>query len=79
VLPPLVGYLAVTRAEGWLQGFVTCTTFTTWHHNFRWDSLNPALDLRHHGDDEEEGDAPHRPLLIDEDGSLAVELQVIHI
>ena len=38
----------VTAAEGWMQGFVTCTTFTTWHHGFRWDSTNPALDLLDH-------------------------------
>ena len=25
---PLHGYLVVTRKEGWLQGFLTCTTFT---------------------------------------------------
>ena len=31
-----------------MQGFVTCTTFTTWHHGFRWDSTNPALDLLDH-------------------------------
>ena len=38
----------VTAAEGWMQGFVTCTTFTTWHHGFRWDSTNPVLDLLDH-------------------------------
>lgn len=24
---PLTGYLAFTKNEGWLQGFITCTTF----------------------------------------------------
>jgi GNAT superfamily N-acetyltransferase len=77
---PLVGYLAVTRAEGWLQGFVTYTTFTTWHRDFRWDSLNPVVDL-HHAHGESDGDdtsavAAERPaLLVDEDGSLTAELQ----
>lgn len=28
-----------------MQGYVTCTTFTTWHRGFRWDSTNPVLDL----------------------------------
>ena len=42
---PLFGYLAVTKETGWMQGYVTCTTFTTWHRGFRWDSLNPVLDL----------------------------------
>ena len=50
---PLVGYVAVMEATGWLQGFVTCTTFTTWHRDFRWDSLNPILDLTERHDDEE--------------------------
>jgi GNAT superfamily N-acetyltransferase len=77
---PLVGYLAVTRAEGWLQGFVTYTTFTTWHRDFRWDSLNPVLDLHHphgelSGDDTSGASAQQPALLVDEDGALAVELQ----
>ena len=42
---PLFGYLAVTKDKGWMQGFVTCTTFTTWHRGFRWDSTNPLLEL----------------------------------
>jgi hypothetical protein len=27
--------------EGWLQGFITTTTFTVWQRAFRWDSLAP--------------------------------------
>ena len=66
---PLTGYLAVTEAEGWMQGFITCTTFTTWHHHFRWDSTHPALDLLDHA-------APGRPRpAIDEEGDLSMELQ----
>ena len=42
---PLHGYLAVAREEGWLQGFVTYTTWTTWHRDFRWDSTNPVLEM----------------------------------
>ena len=81
---PLVGYVAVMEATGWLQGFVTCTTFTTWHRDFRWDSLNPILDLteRH---DEAHGAGPSSPTtsqraerappLYDADGALSTELQ----
>jgi hypothetical protein len=39
---PLFGYLAVTADKGWMQGYVTCTTFTTWHRFFRWDSTDPV-------------------------------------
>jgi hypothetical protein len=28
-----------TKREGWLQGFITYTTFTTWHKDFEWNSL----------------------------------------
>ena len=41
---PLFGYMAVTKDKGWLQGFITATTFTTWHRGFRWDSLSPCVD-----------------------------------
>lgn len=30
-----------TLEEGWLQGFITMTTFTVWQRNFRWDSRAP--------------------------------------
>jgi hypothetical protein len=42
---PLNGYQLRTRAEGWLQGFVTFTTFTTWQTYFRWDSLDPRAGI----------------------------------
>eukprot|EP00966_Prymnesium_polylepis_P164768 3809424-Prymnesium_polylepis.1 len=73
---PLFGYLAATKAEGWMQGFVTATTFTTWHATFRWDSLNPELDLAHHGEPETPGKGGRRPPpKIDEAGDLSTELQ----
>ena len=78
---PLMGYMAVTKREGWMQGFITATTWTTWHKSFRWDSLNPALDLtHHHGHDDDDPKskakaAERPPPAIDEDGSLATELQ----
>ena len=71
---PLFGYMAVTKTEGWLQGFVTATTFTTWHHDFRWDSTNPALDLYDHvGDDDAARE--RAPPAVDADGTLSAELQ----
>ena len=36
---PLQGYVVRSEAEGWLQGFVTVTNFTTWQRYFAWDSL----------------------------------------
>jgi GNAT superfamily N-acetyltransferase len=78
---PLLSYLAVSKTEGWMQGFITATTWTTWHQHFRWDSLNPALDLtHHHGDDDDDPKAKAKaaerpPPVYDADGSLAIELQ----
>ena len=73
---PLTGYLACTKAEGWLQGFITATTFTTWNHGFRWDSTNPVLDLHSmHGEDEGNAAKGRTRLLVDEDGSLSAALQ----
>ena len=36
---PIFGYMVRTKREGWLQGFITLTTFTTWHKDFEWNSL----------------------------------------
>ena len=47
---PLFGYMAVTEEQGWLQGFVTVTTFTTWHRHFRWDSTHPCSGMHGSGD-----------------------------
>lgn len=74
---PLFGYLAVTADKAWMQGFITCTTFTTWHCGFRWDSLHPCVDLYHHeggshSSDETDDKAP-KPK-VDADGSIAEEL-----
>jgi hypothetical protein len=33
------GWMARTGDQGWLQGFITVTTFTTWNPWFRWDSV----------------------------------------
>ena len=67
---PLRGYMAFTEKEGWLQGFITSTTFTTWHRDFRWDSTNPVIDLLDHHKEGEET-LPKT----DEDGTLSAELQ----
>lgn len=73
---PLFGYLAVTRDQGWMQGYVTCTTFTTWHRGFRWDSLNPCLSLAEPPNDDNGGvpeDATNA-CKVDADGHLSAEL-----
>ena len=36
---PIWGFAVRHQQSGALQGFVSMTTFTTWHHSFRWDSL----------------------------------------
>jgi len=37
---PMIGY-QIRHKKGWLQGFIMMTTFTTWTHFFKWDSLHP--------------------------------------
>ena len=39
---PLCGYQIRHKTGGWLQGFVTMTTFTTWTHYFKWDTEHKA-------------------------------------
>ena len=63
---PIQGYLVRTRDEGWLQGFITVTTFTTWHREFEWNSLVQEAGIS------DEDKQNHR---WDFDGSLAKELQ----
>jgi hypothetical protein len=42
---PLHGYQIRHLQGGWLQGFVTWTTFTTWTRYFQWNSLHPAAGM----------------------------------
>eukprot|EP00966_Prymnesium_polylepis_P219492 5078057-Prymnesium_polylepis.1 len=35
---PLWGWQVRDATNGWLQGFITMTTFTTWSADFEWDS-----------------------------------------
>ena len=41
---PLEGF-QVRSNEGWLQGFITMTTFTVWQRAFRWDSHAPESGI----------------------------------
>ena len=41
---PLEGF-QVRSSEGWLQGFITTTTFTVWQRAFRWDSFAPESGI----------------------------------
>eukprot|EP00588_Corethron_pennatum_P011529 CAMPEP_0194272500 /NCGR_PEP_ID=MMETSP0169-20130528/6060_1 /TAXON_ID=218684 /ORGANISM="Corethron pennatum, Strain L29A3" /LENGTH=469 /DNA_ID=CAMNT_0039015189 /DNA_START=448 /DNA_END=1857 /DNA_ORIENTATION=+ len=43
---PLNGFQIRHSTGGWMQGFVMTTTFTTWTHYFRWDSVHPSAGLR---------------------------------
>ena len=63
---PMQAYM-VRSKEGWLQGFVTYTNFTTWHKHFRWDSLDECAEI----DPSLEDNEGH---LLDDNGSIAREL-----
>ncbi len=63
---PIWGYQVRTGQEGWLQGFITMTTFTVWQRNFRWDTIAPENGIVHSG---MEGRS------WDQDGALGRELE----
>ncbi|KAJ1477191.1 hypothetical protein T484DRAFT_1822397 [Baffinella frigidus] len=63
---PITGYQVRSQAEGWLQGFITTTTFTVWQRNFRWDSHAPESGMA-------EDDLTERKW--DKDNSLSMELE----
>ena len=42
---PLWGYQLRVEETGWLQGFITCTVFTTWTHFFEWNSMQSASGI----------------------------------
>mgnify|MGYP006892609344 CR=1 FL=1 len=54
-----------TAAEGWLQGYITVTTFTIWNRHFCWDSMHHLSGMMDHGSNR----------LVDVDGSCARGLQ----
>ena len=60
-----------SRKEGWLQGFIITTTFTTWQRWFRWDSLAHCAGIVDRNGDRRAKTA-HR--VVDADGSLSNEL-----
>jgi len=80
---PLHGWVVRTREEGWMQGFITMTTFTTWVRWFSWDSLHPAAGVNRHSLDDDSEDEAEKSWLSgrvnDTDGSLAAALgQQVH-
>jgi len=62
---PLNGYQIRHRTGGWLQGFVLWTNFTTWTHDFKWDSEHPVSGIASTKDTTK----------VDADGSLARDLE----
>jgi len=60
---PLRGVQIRHATQGWLQGYLLWTNFTTWTHYFTWDSLHQLSGLHK---------CEHTK---DEDGALAQELQ----
>ena len=66
---PIRGYFIRTNDEDrYLQGFIWYTTFTSWTHFFRWDSLAPEAGLA--------STAEKYPVKWDQDGLLAGELEL---
>jgi hypothetical protein len=63
---PLFGYQIRHSDGGWLQGFILFTSFTTWSHYFRWDSLHEASGIH---------DIKSEAYAVDSDGSLAAALE----
>jgi hypothetical protein len=57
---PIMGYMVRTKREGWLQGFITFTTFTTWHKDFEWNSLVKEAGI---SDDDKRCFSPMHPSL----------------
>jgi len=70
---PLWGYAVRTSREGWLQGFVCITQFTTWCPYFRWSASAPsaAVTLDDYTSHAVDGIGPGS----DAEGSLCRELQ----
>ena len=60
---PLHGYQLRHKTGGWLQGYIMWTNFTTWTHNFHWDSKQEICGME-----------PTEPYC-DVDGSLSQELE----
>ena len=66
---PMRGYLIRTNDDDrYLQGFIWYTTFTSWTHYFRWDSLAPDAGLTN--------SAEKHSVRWDQDGVLAGELEL---
>jgi hypothetical protein len=76
---PLHGVQLRHRSGGWLQGFVLWTTFTTWTHDFEWNSLHPMSGIAAPSSAPEEcpssGGDGRGGSKVDGDGTLAAELQ----
>eukprot|EP01048_Picozoa_sp_COSAG05_P009043 COSAG05_NODE_716_length_7804_cov_2.669825_16_plen_126_part_00 len=65
---PLRGYIVRTSSEGWMQGFITVTSFTTWQRYFAWDSLVQEAGVLDDAEDEEV------PRICDVTGEISREL-----
>ena len=80
---PIWGYQVRQQDTGWLQGFITLTTFTTWHHSFRWDSLCHEAGVIHIDEPDVIYETPeeielakwHEERKLDTTGALSRELE----
>jgi len=77
---PLRGYQIRHKTGGWLQGFVLMTTFTTWTHYFKWDSLHPSSGIlrAENGNacgEGQEQETHSSSSVLDDDGTLSAQLE----
>ena len=71
--PPALGCVDQTAAPPLALRFITVTTFTTWHRNFRWDSLHPSAGVLDFGDGETSHDHV-KGVKVDREGSISRDL-----
>jgi len=74
---PIWGYQIRTAKEGWLQGFIIVTNFTSWHRWFRWSSLAMEAEVFDVPPDTKDSDRAWREARVrDVDGTIAEALDM---
>ena len=71
--PPALGCVYLAAPPPLALRFITVTTFTTWHRNFRWDSLHPSAGVLDFGDGETSHDHV-KGVKVDREGCISRDL-----
>ena len=71
--PPALGCVYLATPPPLALRFITVTTFTTWHRNFRWDSLHPSAGVLDFGDGETSHDHV-KGVKVDREGCISRDL-----